>query len=84
MAKVLKVRCVEGALVHNLDALQAHQLKFVGRKFDKVTKSWLPVPEGETVPFRAEYVQAVKSGELEPLDKETCRLCGVPTFLVSK
>jgi len=33
--------------------------------------------DGEEVPMIAEYIQAVKEGDLLPMDQETARLCGV-------
>lgn len=84
MAKILKVKAVGESLVHNFNAFAAGRLQFVGRKFDLKSDSWLILPEGEEVPFRAEYLHAVKEGDLEPLDDETCRLCGVPALKALK
>lgn len=75
--KMLHVRAVGDAKVHNYRALQGGRLQFVGRKYDSATDEWLTLPEGEKIEFRAEYVQEIREGNLQPLDQETCRICGV-------
>ncbi len=84
VSKVLKVRAVGDSLVHNFNAMQVGRLQFVGRKFDKESDEFVILPDGEEVTFRAEYIQAVQAGELEALDDETCKLCGLPPLAIVK
>lgn len=87
MKKVLKVLPVEGRLQPDFESFDAGVRRFVGRKFDEKLgkKDKDGVPQGEFVitgkvvvlPYRAEYVQAVKEGDLIPVDAETARLCKV-------
>lgn len=72
----LKVRPVANVLVSDFEALNSGVRRFVGRRFDP-SVGFVPLDEDAEVPFRAEYVQAVKAGELEPCDAETAKLCGV-------
>lgn len=79
LQKKLRVKAVGDSRTHNFEAMRAGRLQFVGRKYDPATEDWTTIlPDGEEVPFRFEYVQAIKEGNLEPLDDETCRHCGLP------
>lgn len=85
--KTLKVKAVPGALQPNFEAFEAGVRRFIGWKFDaslgevdkkgKPSGGFVALPDGETVPYRAEYVKAVKKGMLTPVDEETASLCGV-------
>lgn len=89
MKKTLKVKAVPGCLQPNFEAFDGGVRRFVGWKFDaslgdKNTKGqpsggFVMRPEGEEVPFRAEYVKALKQGMLLPLDYETACLAGLQT-----
>ncbi len=89
MKKVLKVRSAPMAMVTNFEALDAKSRRYVGRQFDpsvgeinpetqRPQGGWPLRDEPEEVPFRAEYLQAVREGDLIPADKATADLCGVP------
>lgn len=87
MAKTLKVKAVQNRLQPNFAAFEAGVRRFVGCRFDQTLGEkdskgvaqggFLMLEEGEEVPMIAEYVQAVKQGDLLPADQETARLCGV-------
>ncbi len=89
----LRVRPVGTALVQDYIAMKSGICRFVGRKLDKTIgesiveplsgetfrqSAFVPVSEPETIPNIAEYRKAVKYGDLEPADKETALICGVP------
>lgn len=87
MKKMLKVRAVEGRLQPDFEAFESGIRRFVGCRFDQSigAKDAKGIPQGGfvslerdvKVPYRAEYVQAVKEGDLEAADIETARLCKV-------
>ena len=89
MKQVLKVRSAPMAMVTNFEALEAKSRRYVGRVFDSTLGEvnpetgnrqggWPLTDEPEEIPFRAEYRQAVREGDLIPADKATADLCGVP------
>ena len=74
-AITLRVRAKAPALCQNYEALESGVKRFIG---------WKASPAGfeatgdvESVPMRAEYVQAVKDGDLEAADDATATACGV-------
>lgn len=86
---MLKVRSSAKAMVTNFEALAAKSRRYVGRYFDaslgainpetqKPQGGWPLKDEPEEIPFRAEYLQAVREGDLIPADKATADVCGVP------
>ena len=87
MKKVLRVFPVEGKLQPDFESFEAGVRRFVGCRFDasvgeKDSKGvpqggFVPTGKAVTIPYRAEYVQAVKQGDLIPADAETARLCKV-------
>lgn len=87
MKKVLKVFPVEGKLQPDFEGFEAGVRRFIGCRFDasvgEIDSKGIPqggfVPTGKVavVPYRAEYVQAIKEGDLKPADAETARLCKV-------
>jgi len=84
MKKFLKVMASEetDALFSNLEALLASppSRRYVGWKFNAEVGEaggWERKEEPETLPYRHEYVKAVREGDLVPADKETAKLCGV-------
>lgn len=88
MKKSLNVKAVPDRLQPNFEAFEAGVRRFVGRKFDptagevdsrgEAQGGFVILPEGESVSLRAEYIKAVKDGDLLPADAETAKLCGVP------
>lgn len=76
----LRVRARGTALVHRLEAMNSSPRQFVGRVWVEIDGKWglKAVDEDCEIPFRAEYVSAVKSGELWAADQETASACGVP------
>lgn len=79
------------ALVPDLEAHEARVRRFVGRRHDRagglkgmdengnvfMTGAWPATDHPQEVPYRAEYVQAAKEGDLHPADEETARICGL-------
>lgn len=41
------------------------------------TGGFVLLEQGEEIPYRGEYVQALKDGVLAPMDYETASLCGI-------
>lgn len=78
--KNLKVTSAPGALVQNLAALSSNTPRYIGRTFDASEGphgGWKLSDTPEEVPFCAEYLQAVREGDLIPADKSTAEMCGV-------
>lgn len=88
----LKVLPVSTAMVPHYEAQEAGIVRFVGRvfkpgvepSFEKgaikhpgVASQFVPVEGPVELPFRAEYVQHLKAGDLQPADAETAALCGL-------
>jgi len=80
MGDVLSVKAVGKYLVQNFEALEGTVSirRFVGRKHDPAAGGFVPTESGDVVPFRKEYRDAVRAGELEPMDEATAKLCDVP------
>ena len=83
--KVMRVLVPEtsDALVSNIDALFTVPImrRYIGWRFDPdqgVAGGWVRKTDPEKIPYRNEYVKAVKDGDLVPADKETAKMCGVP------
>jgi hypothetical protein len=90
--KMLNVKAVEGKLQPNFEAFEAGVRRFVGWSYDPTVGEVdeKGVPQGgfvmlpsASVPCRAEYIQAVKLGDLEVVDQASAVLCGVK-FVDSK
>lgn len=82
MKKKLKVKAnpLFNGMVTNFEAMDAKVRRFVGWKWDaKVGEqgAWVQVETPEIVPYRVEYVQALRSGELLAADNDTAKLVGV-------
>ena len=84
--KMLSVKAVEGKLQPNFEAFEAGVRRFVGWSFDSTIGEVddKGVPQGgfvmlpsASIPARAEYIQAVKQGDLEVLDEASAAMCGV-------
>ena len=78
--KELKVQASGTSLVQDYEALESGVRRFIGRQYDAsvgVAGGWVPKEEISVIPFRAEYVQAIKDGDLSSDDSETLRLCGI-------
>lgn len=97
MLHKLRLRAKGDLLCADYDAFESGTKRFIGRKHDpsighefrdedgtiKRTGGWPSTGEHQEVHFRAEYLQAVREGDVWPADEETARICGVtfdPTF----
>lgn len=87
MKKLLKVMASKetNALFANLEALLASppMRRYIGWKFNAElgeVGGWERKTEPETLPYRHEYVKAVREGDLAPADKQTAKLCGVAWY----
>ncbi len=83
--KTLRLKAAGTAMVPVFEKMAQGVRQFVGRELRKVSADgepeqfgFEPVSEPTEVPYRAEYVEAVKAGDLLPADKETADACGVP------
>jgi hypothetical protein len=88
--KTLRLKAAGTAMVPYFEKLSQGVRQFVGREMQKVSaegqpEEWgfAPTAEAVEVPYRAEYVEAVKAGDLTPADKATADACGV-SFGASK
>lgn len=78
--KTLRVRVRGDALVQDYERQAAGVNAFVGRKFAELEPGrWGFVPTGDDaeVPFRAEYVKALKDGDLLPADEASAKAAGL-------
>lgn len=87
----LRVRASGTALVQDLEAFDAGVRRYIGRQLDptqgEVYKDaegvqrrqavFVPLDKPQEVPARAEYVRAVRDGDLEAADQATAEYCGV-------
>ncbi len=77
----LRVLAAGDTLVANLEAEEAGARRFIGRRFDGEGPNgearWTPTDEPVELPYRAEYVSALKAGDLDAADDETARLAGL-------
>lgn len=82
----LRVRARGTGLVQNYERLEASVNavnQFIGRKFEERKDrpgeyAFVPTDKIEEVPYRAEYILALKSGDLEPADEATAKAAGLP------
>lgn len=92
--QILKVKSSPQSMVTDFEALAARVRRYVGRTYDptlgpvdpetnKHVGGWPLKNEPDEIPYRPEYVQAVKEGDLIAADKATADFCGVP-FQVDK
>lgn len=81
--KKLRVRAVDGACVSDFERLEAPinpANRFIGRVFKETSPGhygFVPTDEVEEVPARAEYIKALRDGDLLPADEETARAAGL-------
>ena len=75
--KTLRVKPVGTAMVQDFEALDGGVKRFIGRRLDVAAGGFVPVDVVQEIPFRAEYMQAVRDGDLECADAESAALCGV-------
>lgn len=78
--KTLRVRARGAALVENFETMGVSPRRFVGREWTWVDgfAALKPTADAVEVPFRAEYMLAVKQGDLWAADAVTAAACGVP------
>lgn len=77
---MLRVRARGDASVPNFERLEQGVNCFIGRDFKELEPGKHAfVPNGETVevPSRAEYIKALRDGDLEPADQETAEAAGL-------
>jgi len=77
---LLKVKSSVNGLVTNYEAMGGNARRYVGRSFDPTSGpngGWVLKTEPEEIPYRAEYMQAIRDGDLIPADKATADYCGV-------
>ena len=81
--KTLRVKAAidKNALVANIDGLYATppQRRFIGWRYDPnlgEAGGWVRTGI-EELPYKHEYVKAVREGDLLPADQETANVCGV-------
>lgn len=85
--KMIRVRAAGSALVPDFDALDGGLLRFVGRRHNPSlgpNGGWEPLATPVEVPARAEYLQELRAGALEPADEATAKLAGVTFKAASK
>ncbi len=77
--KTLLVRAGGAAMVPRLEAMNANPREFVAREWVTVEgkAALAPTKDPVEVPARAEYVRAVRDGDLLPANAETAAFCGV-------
>lgn len=78
----LRVKARGSAMQPDFDAMREGHRRFVGRSLDRnygEDKRWAYVPTNEVhdIPAYAEYVRAIKEGDLWAADQETADYCGV-------
>jgi len=88
----LRVRAVGSVMVQDYAAMRSGIRRFIGRKVDPERgETWVdpetqlkhrqavfvPMEEPEEVPVCAEYLKALKAGDLEAADEATAKLAGV-------
>jgi hypothetical protein len=81
------------ALCPHYEASENHVRRFIGRRVDRTighdevnpengqtvkTGGFPSTGEAEEVPYRAEYLFAVRDGDAWAADEETAKVCGVP------
>jgi hypothetical protein len=85
MSRTLKVKSVEGQMVQNYEVARAGLKRFVGHQFvakeidGVVRQGWERTEEIVSLPFRKEYLDALREGGLEPADEATKALVTPPS-----
>lgn len=72
---MLYVKAAGSAMVPDYQAPKG-QARYIGRKFNKELNGWEPTNPVH-IPWNAEYLMALKQGDLLPADLTTARLAGV-------
>ena len=83
----MKVFSSDSAMVADLQALSAGARRFIGRKHDPnagLAGGWAVLDVPQEVPAIAEYILAVRHGDLLPADEETAKICGVKFAKLTK
>lgn len=78
--KVLRVRAHGDASVPNYERLDQGVNCFIGRVFTELEPGrwgFVPTTDIVEVPSRAEYLKAIRDGDLVPADGETARAAGM-------
>lgn len=78
----LRVRASGPGLVQNHEKLANGINAFIGKRYGELPGTpgawaFINTDEPETVPYRAEYVHALKAGDLEPADQATAEAFGL-------
>jgi hypothetical protein len=77
----LRVRAAGTTLVPDLDAQAGGVRRFVGRvhqaTHDNGVTEWAPTPDAQVVTANADYLAALRCGELEAADEETAKAAGL-------
>lgn len=78
--KTLRLKAAGEAMLPIFEKQSRGIRQFVGREYREIEPGvfgFAPTSEPTEVPFRAEYVLAVRAGDAEAADEETARACGV-------
>lgn len=78
--KTLRLLAKGEALLPIFEKMGSGIRQFVGREYKEVEPGqwgFVPTSKSTEVPFRAEYVEAVRVGDADAADEETARACGV-------
>jgi hypothetical protein len=78
--KTLRVRARGDSLVQNYERLDLGVNAFIGRVFKETSPGrhgFAPTNEVVEVPYRAEYVKALREGDLEAADEATALAAGL-------
>lgn len=73
----LMVRPNESAMVPNFELVRSNMRRFIGWRFDASQSGFIRDPEPVQVPYRKEYLDALKAGDLIPADEATARIAGI-------
>lgn len=76
----MQVRAIEGRLQPNFESFDAGIRRFIGWRYDESQSAFVMSEGAETVPVRAEYIQALKQGDLLPADEIASKLSGIPVL----
>lgn len=77
--KKLRVRAHGTAMVVDFGALEAGGRRYIGRVFDATlgpAGGW-PAVGDVLIPYRTEYIRALRQGDLEAADADTAAIAGV-------
>ncbi len=77
--KKMRVKARGTAMVCDYNALEAGGRRFIGRAYDPNmgTSGGWPTTGVQEVPYRIEYADAIRNGDLEAADAETAAIAGV-------